>query len=87
MYFDDRNCLFDFHLTLELLRLHFRLDICILIISLCIIIGWLILGAAISRRLKQSLGSVITLIGVVKGEKRAAGFERVRADLAVRNSS
>jgi hypothetical protein len=80
--------LFSFNITMELMRLHFRLGLCISIISLYIIIGSLILRAEISRRLKVlSPGSVITLIGVVKGEKHAVGFERVRADVAVGNSS
>lgn len=68
--------------------IHFRLGFCILTINLYITIGSLILCAEISRRLKLiSLGSVITLIGVVTGEKRAVGFERVRADVAIGNSS
>jgi hypothetical protein len=68
--------------------IHFRIGLCILIINLYIIIGSLILSAEISRPLKLlSLGSVITLIGVVTGEKHAVGFERVRADVALGNSS
>ena len=86
-YFDDRN-LFIFNVTVVLLHLHFRLGPCIVIINLYIVVGSLILRAEISRQLKPlSHGSVITLIGVVTGEKHAVGFERVRADVAVGNSS
>jgi len=74
--------------TAGAMLMYFRLGLCILVINLYIIIGSLILCAEISRRLKLvSLGSVITLIGVVTGEKRAVWFERVRADVAIGNSS
>ena len=87
-YFDDRNSLFSFNITLDLLHLHFLLRLCILTINLYNIIGSLILGAEIARRLKLlSLGSVITLIGVVKGEKHAVGCDCVRADVPVGDSS
>jgi len=59
-----------------------------LIINLYNIIGSLILRPEIPRRLKLlSLGSVITLIGVVKEEKHAVWCECARADVAVGNSS
>jgi hypothetical protein len=49
-YFDDRNSLFSFNITLDLLNLHFLLRLCILTINLYNIIGSLTLGAEIARR-------------------------------------
>jgi len=86
-YWDYRNSLFSFNVTLHLLHLPFLLRLRILNINLYNITGSLILRAEIPRRLKLlSFGSVITLIGVVKGEKHAVGCECVRADVAIGNS-
>ena len=79
---------FSFNITLELLRLHIRLILCILIINLYIIIGSRILRAAVFSSIKTTIMWVCyNADWCSKGGETSCWVERVRADVALPNSS